>query len=76
MPSAKLELPVVEDLIAETADDEFELDLRITMPETMKYAQPQMRWTNTCGCSVAFSCYGTCTIENCAVPIAPTPALH
>jgi hypothetical protein len=76
MPSTMLELPVIEDLAAETADDEFELDLRVIMHATTKHGQPQMNYTDTCGCSIGFSCYGTCTIDNCAVPIDPKPALH
>ena len=76
MPSTMPELPVVEDLAPEISDDEFELDLRVIMHETTKYAEPRTFQTDTCGCSIGFSCYGTCTIDNCAVPIDPTPELR
>lgn len=66
MPSTTLELPPVEKL-AVGADDEFELDLRVTKYEPAKKAHPQMCQSGTCGCnsSADYSCYGTCTVENC-----------
>jgi hypothetical protein len=66
MPSTILELPSVEKL-ASGAEDEFELDLRVVTYEPTRQAHPQMCQSGTCGCNTSanYSCYGTCTVENC-----------
>ena len=68
MSSAVLEFPVIEESSTITTDDEFELDLRVTIYAGLEGQLPQMCQSHTCGCSNGFSCYGTCTIDNCGGP--------